>query len=86
MCPHFSDHELHEQGWVISVSLYESLIDSWRVGSTDQFTIDVDDGIPQRITIDGETVMDEALTTNMDVSVDVVAFQRCSKCGKKEQL
>ena len=87
MCSHFDHRQLNKHGWIITVELYGSTIAQWKVGTTEQYDVTVDDGDVTSITIDGERKMtDDDLTSNMDVSVDVDAHQLCTKCGQRQEL
>ena len=85
ICTHLSEREVHTKGYTLSIELYGSTIDSWTVGSKDQFTIETDDGKITQVTVNGETKWDEDnLTENMMVSLDCHTVQRCSKCGWRD--
>ena len=51
MCSHFDHRQLNKHGWIITVELYGSTIAQWKVGTTEQYDVTVDDGEITSITI-----------------------------------
>lgn len=82
ICTHLSEREIHTKGYTLSIELYGSTIDSWTVGSFEQFTVESTDGEITEVAVNGETkYTDDDLTENMEVGLEFHTVQRCAKCG-----